>query len=513
MQRTYSVASVLGLQDTPRIGGDLILLPHVRLPNMSESYVMQKGGVINVETSLIARNQLSWDLLDRQTRYSREVMEGGREPEWVARLPLHVQRWLRHFYATQELDPLSIVGNLPNSGLCYMVEEGGLCEEAMRVLNLWRLQQVNQLGFLQAPWVSMTNQSFVGKLTHTTRWVHSLDVMCIGSVIAHNLGLEGRELNTQRLALFSHDRGTPAGGDSVKLIDLVAFDEDANYERLLHERTDRKAWQDLKAKWDIDEKELLQAILNKGLMGQVLDIADKLAYVARDIETCMNVFVSEGDEDVYIGMKALDELRREHRDLCGVWDAVRRDADDPVFADAGRLIAFLKARIVLFRELYYHPRARFGEYLISRVLVKRLYDDGILTRDQLLEMGDGELETHLQQAYGGHNILRSLSLKSQMRSFATREEAATFKRELEQGGETFSLMENHLNAIKPGTHFLVDCPGGPKPLSEAYPGDAQELWEMANMLPGVHVYYLAGKDGETADLEDLLAKTANALTK
>ncbi|MES2203353.1 MAG: hypothetical protein V4474_03475 [Patescibacteria group bacterium] len=507
MQRTLSLADVLALQDYVTIGGDLLLLPQVRLPNLSESFALQKAGIIDIETSMTARNRLSLQQIDEENRYYHERAYGNPEPAWVAQLPLHRQKWLRWSYATRELDPIANMVMLPNTGLYYMVLADGLCHRAAQVLDLFRLQEVNQLGFLQAPWVAMTNQHFVTPLSNSTRWLHSLDVMCVGSAIGRNIGLEERgAFSTLRTALLSHDRGTPAGGDSVKLIDPKAFDEDRHYKRLLRTKTNRRRWNDLKEKYDIDELLLVETIHNRGFLGQILDIADKLSYVARDIESCMNVFVAEKDEDVYVGMKALDELLKEQRTICGIWDSVRRQGDQMVFIDAGRLIAFLKARIVLFRELYFHPRARFGEYLISRVLVKHMYDQGKLTRDQLLGMSDGRLLQLLQEEYGEWNVVRALSLKSQVRSFQTREQASAFKRELEQEGNPFSLVEDHLHAVKTGAHFWVDCPGGPKPLSEAYPGDAQELWEMANMLPAVHVYYLNKGDDPADDIGTILGR-------
>jgi hypothetical protein len=161
---------------------------------------------------------------------------------------------------------------------------------------------------------------------------------------------------------------------------------------------------------------------------------------------------------------------------------------------------------VLFRELYYHPRARFGEYLMSRVLVKKLYDAGKLTRDELLSMSDATLEARLNEAYGEFRVLRMFSMASEVCSFKTHEEAETFRYALTQAGHTFVLVENHLNSVKTGAHFLVQTRRGPKPLSEAYPGDARELHEMANMFPAVHVYYL--KEESCEDKKDIASVLA-----
>ncbi len=493
----------LGLQDVVKID-DLLILPLARFPNLSESLAIQKFGVVDVDSSTIARNSLSLNMMEMEGRYSSVRRETNGEPSWVNELPIHSRVWLRFWYATTQEDPLAIVNALPHTGVSYMVLDDGLCAEACRVFNIFRLQFVNQLGYLQAPWVAMMDQPFVMPLTNGTRYLHSLDVMMLVSLIGYNFGLTQGELNTLRVAGLTHDRGTPAGGDSVKLIDPKAFDEDAHYERLLREKTGPGKWNAFRDRFQIDEPQLLETILNRGLLGQVLDIADKLAYVARDIETCLGAFAGSDDSDFYVGTRALKEIIEEFPHVCSIWDSVVREGDQMVFTDPRRLIAFLKARIVLFRELYYHPRARFGEYLISRILVKRLYEEGRVTRDELLEMSDGELERQVDDAYGKRGVLRALSLKCRVESFRTRSEALAFKKRLEESGVTFSLVEDHLHSIKPGTHFLVSTREGPKKLLEACRGDVQELHEMATMLPAVHVYYLSTEDlGTDEDLVDL----------
>ncbi|MDP4020601.1 MAG: hypothetical protein Q8P58_00965 [Candidatus Adlerbacteria bacterium] len=499
----------LYLQDVVEIGGDLLLLPRMQLPNLSESLALQKAGVINVGTSLIARNTLLGETLSRQEHYVRSRMKEGVEPAWIEELPLRLRMWLRYSYAIEQEEPLSIMNCFPNTGIWYMVREDGLCEKVARLFDLWRLQNIKQLGFLQQPWIKMEDRRLNMPINEMSRYVHSLDVMCLASVIGYNLGLPETEFNTLRVAAFTHDWGTPAGGDSVKLVDLKAFDEDLNYERLLG-KLNQEEWQHFQADYKVNQNLLVQTILNQGLLGQILDLADKLSYVARDIVTVLGVMLDPNDDEVYVGTRALQELVDAFPYLCSIWDSVKVVKNKLVFTDVWRLVAFLKARITLFRELYYHPRARFGEYLISRVLVKMLYERGELTRDMLLEMNDYELERLLDKTYGQHAVMWGLSTTTKVQSFTTREEAEAFKKELGRSGNRFALIEDHLRSIKTGTDFLVETRQGPMPLSNAYPGDAQELFEMANMLPAVHVYYFGNEeplDSKMADLVDLMQQT------
>jgi len=507
MERKLTHLDTLDLQDVVRIG-DLLLLPKGRLPNLSESFVLQSAGVIDVNTSETARNQLWRDLLSMEHSYNSSKYEDGEEPGWVENLPIHVRAYLRYSYAIREEDPLRIVGFVPHTGLSYMFVADGLADATHRLFKLGRLQGIQQLGFLQPPWVAMSDQQFVLPLTHVNRYLHSMDVMALSMTMADKLGLPEKERNTVQVAGFTHDWGMPAGGDSVKLVDVEALDEDRNYKRLIRERLDQRTWERVQHEYGIDENTLVRTIQNEGILGQILDVADKLAYVARDIDTCLNVAVGMrharlDDSDAYVGTRALTEIVKDHSHVCSVWDSVRSDQERLVFTDVQRLIAFLKVRIVLFRELYYHPRARFGEYLISRILVKKLYDRGELTREMLLEMNDRELHDILDKRYGQRMVIRALSLKSNVQSFATREEALAFKADLDRFGVPFSLVEDHLHSIKPGTHFLVDSPAGVMPFLQAYRGDVRELHEMATMLPAVHVYYLAKEEMDAGDRQEV----------
>jgi HD superfamily phosphohydrolase len=478
----------LDLEEVVELDGDLLLMPPARLPNLSEALALQRAGVIDTESSMLARNTLAGATLQDAQRYAYDRKKLGKDPDWIWALPRHQRAFIRWSYATSEEEPLAIVNTFPFTGLTYMVREGGLCDDIQRAFGLFRLSNVKQLGFLQQPWAAVNERHLMLPISTTTRYLHSLDVMTIATVIGQNVGLNESDLHTLRVAAFTHDWGTPAGGDSVKLVDPVAFDEDANYHALLKARIDTQVWKDLKEKYAIDEEKLVLAILNKGLLGQILDVADKLAYVARDMQSCLQYMLDPEQDEFYVGTRALNEIIRDFPYVCSIWDSIERVGDSLVFTNTRRLIAFLKVRIVMFRELYYHPRARFGEYLISRLLVKRLYDDKKITRDELLKIGDDELMRRLEEAYKTKSFFKVLSGVSRMETFTRTEDAERFSRALRRRGK-FTLIEDHLRLVKTGTHFLVHTKQGPLSLGEAEPGDAQELKEMATMLPAVHVYY------------------------
>lgn len=478
------------LQEVVEIGGDLLLLPEQRALPYEEVRAIRHGQTVAVGESLLTEAVENIFRLSDAYRSYRGLH--GTEPGWMQEKPMSVQSKLRLDYAFMDEEALAILGVFPHTGLSYMIREGGLIEKLEQALGLRRLQGVMQLGYLQAPWFA--DSLYDHRVGEHNRLVHSYDVMTIASVIGYNLGLEESKLNTLRMAAFSHDMGTPAGGDSVKFIDPEAFDEDMNYPQLLAGHD----WSHIKAEFRINEEELCQAILNKGVLGQILDIADKLAYVARDLHAC-RPFLEYGRKhmDQY-GLHSLFALIDRHPTICGLWDAVELSGEQVVITDTARLAAFLKARTLMFRELYYHPNARFGEYLISRVLVKALYDKGSLTREVLLSMGDRDLNATLEAEYGtrgkywyGSTLVEEISDGNvARRTFTSRDEADSFLRSLREQGNPFALVEDNSRAIKTGVHFLVKGEEGPVPFSQECPGEAKEIEEMAQLFPSIHVYYL-----------------------
>jgi hypothetical protein len=506
MERKLSHHDTLGLQEVVELGGDLLLLPEQTPLPTEEAHTLYAQGVIPTDESLIM------ETLIHIARYEGEYVSArcnGREPGWINEVPIALRTYLRLNYALREEDPLAIVLDLPYTGLSYMVRDEGLCARAQWKFHLNRLQHVKQLGFLQTP---IYNESVkVEPLSQSTRYLHSLDVMAIATVIGNNVragspfAISEVEFRALRVAAFTHDACTPAGGDSVKLAAPEDLDEDRNYVRALS----RMPWQDMKST-GITKKLLAATIQGEGLLGEILDIADKIAYVARDAHTCLHHIEAGAKNDLY-GMMTLTRLIDRFPYACGIWDSVAVRSGRAVFTDVRRLLAFLKIRVLLFRELYYHPASRFGEFLISRLLVKVLYEQKRLTRDQLLEMTDSDLLQALDAEFGIDAVVRTCSSDlARCATFTGLAEAKTFMEGLRQAGNVFAMLDDNRRAIKPGTHFLVSTKDGPQPLAVADPGSARELDEMARVRPMVHVYYL---DGDPALPREHLARLVKHLRR
>ena len=254
----------------------------------------------------------------------------------------------------------------------------------------------------------------------------------------------------------------------------------------------------------------MEAILNRGVLGQMLDIADKLAYTARDLWAC-EPYIQYGAKHMHQeGLQELLGLWESKPDVCSLWDSILIEGNRVGFVDVERLETFLKIRTLMFRELYMHPHARLGEWLVARVLVKALYKQGELTRDQLLKMKDFELEKLLNEKYSGRYVfakplVEDLSDQGQCRSFATLEEALQFQASLLEQGNPFALIEDNSRPIKTGIHFNVATQRGLLPFEKMYPERAEKIRKMAEVEFAVHVYFLTD---EPAISREALAKIA-----
>jgi hypothetical protein len=501
MEQKLTHDDTLVLQEVVRLDGDLLLLPEQAPIPVEEARALMTAGNIDPKESTIFRGVV--DVCRLTEEYNSERRGDDLEPEWVHEMPMAVRTWMRVQYALTQEDTFANVPGFAYTGLSYTVVYGGLCEEVYRQFNLNRLERIKQLGFLNQP--SYNNYyHYRQSLSDGTRFLHSLDTMAIGTVIGHNLELSESKMHRLRTLLLSHDAAMPAGGDSVKLVDPVGLDEDTNYRHVVAKADFRR----LKAEFGVTPESLLGGIHNHGLLGEVLDIADKLAYIARDIHKCLHHLEAGANND-QLGLRTLLLLLKRFPYVCSVWDCVEEQAGHAVFTSVPRLAAFLKVRVLMFRELYYHPEARFGEYLMSRLFVKDLFRRGLITVERLLEIDDSELIRLLDMRYGSGAILDTCSSdKSRCNAFRTPEEAREFVETLKKGGHSFWLVDDNRRAIKTGTNLLVRGRTGPITLGEADRGLARELDEMATMYPLVHVYWL---DGDPALSRKVLADLKESL--
>lgn len=188
------------------------------------------------------------------------------------------------------------------------------------------------------------------------------------------------EINIGITATLIHDRATPALGDATKTLDpKTLHEEDYWWEGL-----DENAWKFLDSIGAT--REMIDDIVhNRGPMGEILDIADKIGYVMIDLWQ--------------MGERPLNpRLGNIYKDV--VFD---RGSGEIYFKDRKRLRNFLYERGRLFRYVYIGPDSQASDFVFASLLAPYYSPDeaeGKLTPQKLREMTDMELVEFLSSKYG-----------------------------------------------------------------------------------------------------------------
>lgn len=307
-------------------------------------------------------------MMELENAYSA-ARKQEKEPAWLEFLPVAIVRRLEHCYVIREAEnQYKIVPQLPYAGFGYVVFGGGLIQEIDTIFGLDRLNGIRLLASLHDPVIGVGECKVYPTPFHHTRYVHSLDVCAIATLIGKKCGLSDHDFLTLRIAAQSHDALTPAGGDTIKNIDPEAFDEDTHYPELFL----RAGWKAFRDKYNISESMLAETILGKGLLGSILDISDKLAYTGRDLHMFLSKnrhggYAWENFGDSYDRMMSLIAVNPYP---CSVWDCAEVRNGQLVFTDKDRFADFLHIRALMFKILYNNASARFRR-LVSLVKLQK----------------------------------------------------------------------------------------------------------------------------------------------
>ncbi len=418
----------------------------------------------------------------------------GKFPD-VGKHPYAAKRDMAHLeeYQSSDFEPFAIIPSVPMTGVGYIVKEGGFTEMVVKTFSLDRLHSIRQLGFLQRP-TPLQGGSEITTIPinfSQSRYVHVLDVQTILVLMLHNNGISGSDLYTARAAALLHDTLTPAGGDTTKLIDREAFDEDLHFPELLANRE----WGELRRKFHIDPSLLIDTVQGNSHLSGFLDIADKIAYTCRDYMNLVGIPIGapqKKDSMFY----PLSQLTSKHHTICGLWDTVHVMNGRIVFTNPRHLENFLKLRALMFRNLYYDAVSRFTEFVVGRVIMQHLYQKGILTRETLLSMTDWELESIMSQfldghRFGSHHLGR---YTSHVECYPDMTQGRRREEELHKQNLKFTLLEEVSCRTKSGVHYLVKGPGGVLSFSESFPKAARKIDSYMKLDLPVRLYWLENAD-------------------
>lgn len=400
-------------------------------------------------------------------------------------------------------DVLAISYSLPHAGIGYVIMEDSLIGRAVQAYQLQqRLGTKKQLGYLIDPADDALEPPVFTGSFQQTRYLHSLDVAVLGALMLYNNrqhfdqypGLAEAAL----VALVSHDALTPAASDSTKAVDFERFDEDKHYPTLIREA----AVANFIKTEGIDFNLVCAIVRNEGVAGAILDLADKLAYTARD------TINFDGGRDTYAPGWSWKQPERQDvsdwttRDkIAGVWQDVQIDERHGlVLTDPHCLLNFLNTRARMFKHVYSGAKSRYHEALYVRNLLSFLYETGELTAEWLLAQSDETLRLHVLEWFG-EDFIENLHRKHDVycRSFATLDAAQEFERRLVQRGNVFVQLDDVRRFFKPATHFLVDTQEGVMTFADSAPDLASKVTAAGKAHKPIRMYYIKDRQPQLPD--------------
>lgn len=387
----------------------------------------------------------------------------------------------------QNLDDFAfILGELPFAGFGYMILEGGLTEQVINSLPLWRLQSIRQLGklFHFAPWQFENSTPMYEPFSHT-RFVHSADVRALALLIAANNQLDEHSSGLLEFAALTHDICTPVCSDAVKTLDQQGFDEDLNYANILQTEKAQALLADLK----ISKPEAVDAVQNERTVeGKIRDISDKLAYLARDLKALLE----RPWPKLRSAFDKIIELADKRRYMLGIWETVRVRDNDVYIEDPDWLNDLLMLRALMFKNLYMSPETKFLEHFSIVVFVRCMLKEGLLTMSDLLQFSDYELEHMIRENFGGQAdptfVGTHFEMPKRIEIFNSVETALTRQRELLNSGVPLVSLDVQ-PAPKSGTNLLVRTGNKLDEFRKFFPKRAAEIDAVMRSIPTIKLYY------------------------
>ena len=408
-------------------------------------------------------------------------------PRWFVALPAPYRREAEREWTIHNVEDPNIMLGFQFTGIggyAIDLDRDRLIGKAYNHFKLGRLGGIRQLAWLTTPVLPQDQPGIIPHRFEHNRLCHMWDVAAIANLMAAGLGLPAGDAATVVLAASTHDARTPAGGDTTKLLDPAFFDEDARYGELLT-KFDANAFL---REFGIIRAHLIRTIAGEGLLGSILDVADKTAYVARDAYW-FHQRLRSTIQDCEEGDAIHDLLRFHQRDACTAWQLSAIVDGKLVCTDPEALSRLLRLRALLFRALYHHPGSRFTEFIVSHVILKHLIESAHVSKDELLRWRDEDLDQFIHQyghiGYGEHFG------EPVHKGFDDVNSAMRMRDNLHASGEVCVMIETLPSHIKSGTHLLVsDEHGSARPLKEVSPDLADPIDALAAVVHPYRLYWV-----------------------
>ena len=360
--------------------------------------------------------------------------------------------------------------HLKFSDLRTWIYEDELAYQASKAFSIWRLGEIKQLSFLAYAGPTPETQYFMG-FDHT-RLEHTDQVVKIGEAILRRNNASKEDITLSAIASVLHDVATPALGDAVKKIDPVNLNEEDFWSEGLDE-----GGRNFIKENGLEMQQIDDVIHNRGIIGQVLDISDRISYVMLDLSQLMTAEHLDTTMSSATDMGYREEIAQVLRQDTNV-GSIYRDVvvdfenNDFYFTNPERLRRFIELRALLNKYLYLHPVSQARDMLVvSFVRPYYSFDESEttkLTPKKLRKMTDdqaldflGEKHPELEESvYGGLGRKASMFLSFEQwypqfwAMFDSEDEMEARRQELERQG-FFIRGSVESKGFNPLTHYKV----------------------------------------------------------
>ncbi len=225
---------------------------------------------------------------------------------------------------------------------------------------------------------------------YRTRLTHTLEVSQIARTIARALRLN--EDLTEAIAL-GHDLGhTPFGHSGEAVLDAICTGGFRHYEQSLRVVEVLEGGSGLNLTWEVRDGIVNHAGKNeaKTLEGQIIKLADRIAYINHDIDDAIRGGVIGPEEISLECRRALGETHSE-RIHTMIMDVIEHSMNEPKVAMSPEIYeAMMELRSFMFKNVYTSPVAKAEEEKAKGIL-KTLFDTFLHHPEKLREAGLSEM--------------------------------------------------------------------------------------------------------------------------
>ncbi len=381
--------------------------------------------------------------------------------------------------------------------------------DLMNTAPIQRLKKISQLSFLydKSPGDRYKSPFFHNRFTHTVA------VAALMEQVLKDNGFSEADMAIGVAAAFLHDAAMPAYGDTIKLLDPQALDEETHWQDVVNAKV-----RSLLKAHDVPLERIDEIVKNKGVMGKLLDITDRIAYVSKDFHaTSLESFGQRFNTLPRPSLKSMNEATGEEKEwLLFYYQFVERmgelykhvkvdkQSGQVFFTDSTKLGVFLYFRALLHKHMYLHPH-NVGKDAVVVSILSSFYtretdvfpstDPSLLTPQKLRKMTDFDLRDLILD-HGSQSQKRMYAMSAidswtpECERFDNIEEATLREQELLRDESLRVVGKRAIRGFKTGVDYLVKTPDGIIPYRDVHKNISRIIQEEEEATHGTYLFYV-----------------------